>query len=123
VPTGLRMNHPRLVRRGAGQPADGADGRSGTQACRPPAAQSAAPFGGHDGEQIVRNAMRHTHTKVDTGLIWISVVLLVGILLVAAGHFTGNRLAFYAGTLVTLAGVFTGIQRLFLHARSKQRQR
>jgi uncharacterized membrane protein HdeD (DUF308 family) len=62
----------------------------------------------------------HTHTRVGTGLIWISVVLLVGILVLAAGYFTGNRLAFYAGTLVTLAGVFTGIQRLFLRDRSEQ---
>jgi hypothetical protein len=36
--------HPRAVRLSAGPHADRADGRSGTQACRPPAAQSAAPL-------------------------------------------------------------------------------
>lgn len=65
---------------------------------------------------------RRAHTKVDTGLVWISAVLLVGILALAVGHFTGNRLAFYAGLLVTLAGVFTGIQRLLLRDRSEKKQ-
>jgi hypothetical protein len=45
----------------------------------------------------------------------ISSVLLVGIIVLAAGHFTGSRIAFYAGLLVTLAGVLTGIQRLVIH--------
>ena len=42
TPTALRMSHPRGVGLSALQHADGTDGRPGTQACRPPAAQSAA---------------------------------------------------------------------------------
>jgi uncharacterized membrane protein HdeD (DUF308 family) len=45
-------------------------------------------------------------------MIIIASVLLLGIVILAVGHFTGNRIALYAGVLVTLTGVFTGIQRL-----------
>ncbi len=45
-------------------------------------------------------------------------VLLVGIVVLAAGHFSGNRLAFYAGVLVTLAGVLTGIQEVVVNNHS-----
>jgi len=38
--------------------------------------------------------------------------MLLGIVILAAGYFTVNRIASYTGALVTLAGVITGIQRL-----------
>jgi len=57
-------------------------------------------------------ASGRTRAHVDMGLIVIASVMLLGIVILAAGYFTGNRIAFYAGALVTLAGVFTGIQRL-----------
>jgi hypothetical protein len=45
-------------------------------------------------------------------MIIIASVLLLGVVILAAGYFTGNRISFYAGVLVTLAGVLTGIQRV-----------
>ena len=44
--------------------------------------------------------------KVEPGLIWIAAVLLLGIL-------------FYAGLLITLVGVFTGIQKLIVPQKPK----
>ena len=43
-----------------------------------------------------------------------AVVLLLGIVILAAGHYSDNRVAFYAGMLATLAGVLMGIQQLLL---------
>jgi len=51
-------------------------------------------------------------------MIGIASVLLLGIVVLAAGYFTGNRIAFYAGVLVTLAGVSAGIQRLIVQGDS-----
>ena len=56
-----------------------------------------------------------TQSQVAKGLIVIASVLLVGIVVLAAGHFSGNRIAFYAGALVTLAGVLMGIQQVVAH--------
>ena len=46
-----------------------------------------------------------------------ATVLLLGIVVLAAGHFSGNRILFFAGLLTTLAGVFTGIRELIAHGR------
>jgi hypothetical protein len=40
------------------------------------------------------------------------MVLLVGIVVLAAGLFSGDRRAFYAGLLITLSGVLDGVRRL-----------
>jgi len=63
-------------------------------------------------------ASGRTQSQVDKGMISIASVLLLGIVVLAAGHFSGNRIALYAGVLVTLTGVFTGIQRLTAHGPS-----
>jgi hypothetical protein len=60
-------------------------------------------------------APRRTRIQVDGGMIIIASVLLLGIVVLAAGCFTGGRIALYAGLLVTLAGVLTGVQRLVVH--------
>jgi uncharacterized membrane protein HdeD (DUF308 family) len=56
-------------------------------------------------------------------MISIASVLLVGIVVLAAGHFSGNRIAFYAGVLVTLTGVVTGIQRIIVQGESWRTKR
>jgi uncharacterized membrane protein HdeD (DUF308 family) len=84
------------------------------------------PFGGLDVEVNERNHMRasgRTESQVDKGMISIASVLLVGIVVLAAGHFSGNRIAFYAGVLVTLTGVFTGIQRIIVQGESWRTKR
>lgn len=52
---------------------------------------------------------------VGTATILIASVLLTGIVLTAVGWSSGNRVLWYIGLMVTLVGVFTGIQRLVLH--------
>jgi hypothetical protein len=51
-------------------------------------------------------------------MIIIASVLFLGIVVLAAGYFTGTRIAFAAGALVTGAGVFAGIQRLIVQRDS-----
>ena len=63
-------------------------------------------------------ALRPTHRHIDGVMIGIASVLLLGIVLLTAGHSTGNRLELYAGAMITLAGVFTGIQRLVIQGKS-----
>lgn len=53
---------------------------------------------------------------VGTGTILIASVLLLGVVLIAVGRFTGNRVFWYAGLMFTLAGMFTEIQRLVLRS-------
>ena len=65
----------------------------------------------------------HTRTRVDTGMIVIASVMLAGVVILAAGYFTGNRVALFAGGLVTLAGVFTGIQRLIIQRGASHAKR
>jgi hypothetical protein len=52
--------------------------------------------------------------RVGAGLIWTAAVLLVGIVVLAAGYYTGSRVAFYLGAVVTLAGVLSGIRLVVL---------
>jgi hypothetical protein len=54
------------------------------------------------------------HPRVGTGMLVIAVVLLAGVLVLAGGYAAHNRIALYAGLMVTLAGVLTGIWRLLL---------
>ena len=55
--------------------------------------------------------------ECDKGMIGIASVLLLGIVGLGCGG-SGNRIAFYAGVLVTLAGVSAGIQRLIVQGDS-----
>ena len=59
-------------------------------------------------------ASARAQSRVDKGMMGIASVLLLGIVVLAAGYLTGNRIAFYAGVLVTLAGGSAGIQRLIV---------
>jgi hypothetical protein len=52
---------------------------------------------------------RLPHSQVSWSLIWMAMVLLLGVLLLGVGHFQHNTSAFYAGALVTLAGVLNGV--------------
>lgn len=56
--------------------------------------------------------MSAEHKLTDRALITIALVLLAGIVVLALGHFTGNRIEFYTGLLVILVGVLTGIVRI-----------
>ena len=62
-------------------------------------------------------------SRVDRGLITVALVLLVGIVVLAAARISGNRVAFYAGMLVILIGVLTGIQRLIVHGGPSRTKR
>jgi hypothetical protein len=78
-------------------------------------------FGGLETLENERNHMKasaRAQSRVDKGMIGIASVLLLGIVVLAAGYLTGNRIAFYAGVLVTLAGVSAGIQRLIVQGDS-----
>ncbi len=45
---------------------------------------------------------------------WIAVLLVPGIVVLGLGYGTGHRIWFYAGLLITLAGVLLGLQRIIL---------
>ena len=53
------------------------------------------------------------------GIIAMALVCLVGIIVLSAGYFSGNRIALYAGLLITLAGVLTGIVQIVAGKRMK----
>jgi len=50
--------------------------------------------------------------------LWIAVVLLAGILVLGVGYGSGHRIWFYAGLLITLAGVLVGVQKIILSGGS-----
>ncbi len=84
------------------------------------------PFGGRDVKGNGRNHMRasgRTQSPVDKGMISIASVLLLGIVVLAAGYFSGHRVPFYAGVLITLSGIITGIQRLIVQGESRRTKR
>lgn len=58
--------------------------------------------------------------RLAKGLVFMTFLLLVGIVVLAAGHLSGNRIAFYAGVFVTLAGVLNGIHHLVVRNRSRR---
>ena len=61
--------------------------------------------------------------KVDSGFIWIAAVLFLGILVLGWGYFEASRIGFYTGLLLTLAGVFTGIQKFLFPYQRKETDR
>jgi hypothetical protein len=62
-------------------------------------------------------------SRVDRGWITVALVLLVGVVVLAAARISGNRVAFYAGMLVILIGVLTGIQRLIVRGGPSRNKR
>ena len=63
--------------------------------------------------------MNREFTKTRPATVLLAIVLLVGILLVAFGHFENNDLVFYAGLIITGAGVINGIMKLAIRGNSK----
>jgi len=63
--------------------------------------------------------MRNNLIKVSPGLALLPMVLFVGILLLAYGHYENNHQFFYAGLIVTGASVINGIVMLVLRSNSK----
>jgi hypothetical protein len=51
------------------------------------------------------------------------VVLLLGIVTLAAGHYSNNRVVFSSGLLATLAGVLTGILQLIGRSNPRRAER
>jgi hypothetical protein len=49
--------------------------------------------------------------------VGIAAVLLMGVLVLAYGQFAGSRAAFWAGTLITLSGVLSGVLRIVVHGK------
>ena len=43
------------------------------------------------------------------------LAVILGIVVLAVGYFSGYRVAFYAGLLITLAGALIGIQQFIAH--------
>lgn len=71
----------------------------------------------HEEEGVPMAGSRLAERRVGAALVWTTVVLLLGIVILAIGHYSDNRVAFYAGMFVTLAGVLTGIQQLLLSTK------
>ena len=63
--------------------------------------------------------MNKKPTKTRPGTVLLAIVLLAGILLLAYGHFQNNDLLFYAGLIITAAGVINGTVRLAIGGNSK----
>jgi hypothetical protein len=61
---------------------------------------------------------RLTYARVGTGFLWTAVALLLGILVLGIGHYSDNRVVFYAGVLITLAGVLNGVRQILPRGES-----
>ena len=61
-----------------------------------------------------------TQRRISWGFIFTAVLLLLGVILMAAGNFCCGRPALYVGLLMTLAGVMLGIQQLFTRGGSRK---
>jgi hypothetical protein len=55
--------------------------------------------------------------RVSGGTVAMTVVLLLGVLVAGYGALGGGRLAFWAGMLITLAGVMSGVVRLVVQGK------
>ena len=64
--------------------------------------------------------MSNKLTRTRPGAVLLAIVLLAGILLLSFGYFQGNSLLFYAGLIITGAGVVNGAMRLVIQGNSKQ---
>ena len=50
--------------------------------------------------------------RVSSGIIWIAIVLLVGVLSPGIGYFQDQTIPLFAGLLITLGGVLGAVVRL-----------
>lgn len=62
-------------------------------------------------------ATTHPHKQVSGGQLGIATTALVGVLVMAYGVFSSNRLAVYAGVLLTAAAVLPGVVQIITHGR------
>ncbi|RKY26601.1 MAG: hypothetical protein DRP61_05675 [Candidatus Omnitrophota bacterium] len=63
-------------------------------------------------------ASRPPRSQVGKGMIIIASVLLLGLVVLSVGYFKVDHIAFYAGLLITLAGVLMGVQCLMMNDES-----
>jgi len=56
-------------------------------------------------------------------MIIIASVLLLGLVVLSVGYFKVDHIAFYAGLLITLAGVLMGVQCLMMNDESESTSR
>lgn len=61
--------------------------------------------------------VRPIRSRVGGSAVGIAAVLLLGVLVLAYGQFAGSRAAFWAGTLITLSGVLSGVLRIVVHGK------
>ena len=59
----------------------------------------------------------HPHRRVSSGQLGIAVTALLGVLVMAYGVFSSNRLGVYAGVLLTAAAVLPGVVQILWHGR------
>ncbi len=67
--------------------------------------------------QLGRIAMQHTRrlAKVETRFVVLGAVLLIGVLLLAFGHYQHSTLSLVSGLFVIGAGVLNGVIRIVGH--------
>jgi len=58
--------------------------------------------------------LKRTQHEIGLGFIPMAMVLLAGIVVLAVGYTSGNRIALYAGVFITLGGVLTGFRQLVM---------
>jgi hypothetical membrane protein len=63
---------------------------------------------------------RDSRGRMSGGWIWTTTVLLIGVVVLAAGYYSRQRIVFYGGLFLTLAGVLTGIQKLIGAQKSER---
>ena len=68
-------------------------------------------------------ASGHPRSQVGKGMIIIASVLLLGLVVLSVGYFKVDHIAFYAGLLITLAGVLMGVQCLMMNDESESTSR
>jgi len=61
--------------------------------------------------------IRPIRSRVGGGTVGIAAVLLLGVLGLAYGQFAGSRAALWAGLLITLSGVLSGVLRIVVHGK------
>ena len=60
--------------------------------------------------------------RVSSGALGLAAVLLAGVLAIGYGYFHPSKVAFYAGLVVTAAGVIIGTIRLVVHGSGRDTQ-
>ncbi len=52
---------------------------------------------------------------VGSGRLWVTAVLLVGVMVLGYGYFRQNAVGFYAGLIFILVGVLSGVIQILIH--------